>query len=154
MKSLRENTGRCTYRLGKPMENRGRPHHVTGNNRDKNRTRWLSGRLKLPAGGIHLFVAFQDRGPWRAHRRGAAPGAASAILVNTESWKILVPEAKRLPMAGGRAFLCPLIGPPPNSPARLIYAVAPAKGPLRRWRRGAPVAETYNHRLWKYGSRA
>src|SRR5262249_38434603 len=95
MKSLRENTGRCTYRLGKPMENRGRPHHVTGNNRDKNRTRWLSGRLKLPAGGIHLFVAFQDRGPWRAHRRGAAAGAASAIWVNPESWKILVTRVKQ-----------------------------------------------------------
>jgi len=39
----------------------------------------------------------------------------------------------------------------PNSTDQLIYAVVPAKGTLRRWRRGDPVAETYNDRLWNMG---
>jgi len=60
----------------------------------------------------------------------------------------------KFPIARGRAFLCPFIGLTPNSTDQLIYAVVPAKGTLRRWRRGDPVAETYNHRLWKYGSPA
>src|SRR5262249_44573039 len=77
---------------GKPRT----PDKITGHNRPITGTRDAGGPPAQVSGRASILsLPLESEEAPRRKRRGAAPTAASAILVNNESWKILVTRVRR-----------------------------------------------------------